>query len=376
MRELWRVLQRRRRLILVVATAVLVLGALRSFLTRPVYVGTARILIERENPKVLSFKEVAEIDSGRDDYFQTQYKLLQSRSLARRVIEAEKLLEDPEFGGPRDPAAVKALLASKPGEAADLEGVIDSFLERLSVQPDKNSRLVNVAFSSNAPALAARVANAQARFHIEQTLEFRYQTSSEAGRWLESQILEQRHRVEDLEQAQQELKEQDGIVNIEERRLLLEQKLKDLGASANQLKTARLQKEVLYREMRGAASSEDLPAVMSSPVVQSLRIELAALGRKEAQLAERFLDQHPELMQVRGQIQETRARLGTEAEHIVQTAANDYKTAASQEASVLVGPRVDEGGGTGPHAAQLPVRLPEAGARRGQCRARQSARPR
>jgi polysaccharide biosynthesis transport protein len=335
LREFWEVLARRQRLIVAVLGAVMVLAAVRTFLTRPVYEGVAKLLIERENPKVLAFKEVAEVDSGRDDYYQTQYKLLQSRSLVRKVIERENLLLDPEFGGPRSREAAAALLATAPGEAAEFEAAVDTFLKGLSIQPEKNSRLVNVVFSANAPEQAARLANSLARLYIEQALQFRYETSSEAARWLESQFKEQRGKVEGAERALQELKEKDGIVNVDERRALLEQKLRDLGTSANRLKTERLEKEVLFREMRGARSVEDLPEVLRSPVVQSLRIELASLGRKEAQLAERYLDEHPEVQQIRKQGEETRRRLRAEADRIVQAAESDFKTAALQEASVL-----------------------------------------
>jgi polysaccharide biosynthesis transport protein len=335
MREFWSALSRRRRPLLAVLAAVMVLAVLRLLLTTPVYQGVVKLLIERDNPRVLTFKEVAEADSGRDDYYQTQYKLLQSRSLARMVIEKEGLLGNPGFGGPRSAQAIAALLAAPAGESAELETAIDTFLTRLSVQPEKNSRLVNVVFSADAPDLAAHVANSLARLYIEQSLRFRYETSSDAARWLESQIEDQRRKVEAADRALQELKEKEGIVNVDERRALLEQKLKDLGTAANRLKTERLEKEVLFREMHGATSVEDLPEVLRSPVVQALRIELASLGRKEAQLAERFMDEHPEVLQVRKQIDETRRRLRAEAERVVQAAESDYRTAASQEASVL-----------------------------------------
>jgi hypothetical protein len=43
---------------------------------------------------------------------------------------------------------------------------------------------VAVSFESDRPEMAASVANRHAQLYIEQTLEFRYQTSSEAGKWL------------------------------------------------------------------------------------------------------------------------------------------------------------------------------------------------
>lgn len=334
LREFWRVLMERRRQIVVVWVAVVIAVAVRSVLTPPVFQGVVKILIERENPKVLSFKDVAELDSTRDDYYQTQYKLLQSRSLARKTIEKLNLLQVPEFGGPRDPKVVERSYAARPGEDRDLESTVDLFLARLKIRPEKNTRLVNEVFESARPDGAAQIANVVAELYIEQTLDFRYQTSAEAGRWLGEQILEQRRKVEQAEVNLQQLSEREGIVNIEERRALLEQKLKELGTVATSLKTLRLQREVLYQQMRDAAGPDGLPEVMRNPVIQALRIELANLGRKEADLTERYRDQHPEVLRVRKQIAETRERLTAEARRIVLAAETEYRTALAQEASV------------------------------------------
>jgi capsular exopolysaccharide synthesis family protein len=335
LKEYWLLLRRRRSLIVSVFLAVLTLAAVRTFVTRPVYEGVAKLLIERENPNVLTFKEVAEVDSARDDYYQTQYKLLQSRALVRNVIVDMGLLGDPEFGGPRSAKDVEAILAKPPGESPVMESAIDTFLSRLRVQPDKNSRLVNVAFEALRPELAAQAANSVARLYIQQTLEFRYQTSAEAGQWLGTQIKDQRAKVEAAEVALQKFKEQEGIVNIEERRTLLDQKLKELGTAVTTIKTQRLEKEALHRQMREATSPEELPDVLRNPVIQGLRIELAGLERKDAQLAQRYLDEHPEVLQVRKQIQDTRARIADEAQRVVRAAENDYKAAVAQEGSLV-----------------------------------------
>lgn len=333
--EQLRLLWRRRNFIAVVFGAVVAVVMIWSLATRPVYRATAKLLIERENPKVLSFKDVTDADSGRDDYYQTQYKLLQSRAVIRRVLEeVGDVFQQPEFGGPRAAAAIETARSAAPGQSILMEETIDAFLTHLRVDPEKNSRLVNVSFDLHAPELAARVVNALSRLYIEQTLEFRYRTSSEAGQWLGGQILEQRKKVEEAEVALQRLREQEGIVNVEERRALLEQKLKELGTASTALKTQRLEKEVLYSQMKSTPNPEDLPEVMKNPVIQALRIELSSLGRKEAQLLERYLDQHPEVLQVRKQVEETRARIATEAARIVQAAESDYKTTLAQEQSI------------------------------------------
>ena len=217
----------------------------------------AGILIEREKSNVLSFKDVTEVDAAKDDYYQTQYRLLQSRSLARRVVESLNLLQDPEFGGPRSPEEVKGALAAPPGSSPVMEGAIDGVLGRLRINAGKGTRLVGVGSEAFRPDLAMNVANKLSQLYIEQTLEYRYQTSSEAGVWLGGQIDQQRQKVEQAE----------GIVNIEERRTLLAQKLQQLGTALTETRTVRLEKEALYRQMRGADVPEDLPEVRKDSVV-------------------------------------------------------------------------------------------------------------
>lgn len=325
---------RRRNLVLAIFLLAVAIATVRTFLARPVYQASAQILIERENPNVLTFKEVAEVDAARDDYYQTQYKLLQSRVLARRVIHGMNLLQDPEFGGPRDPQQVEAANAAEPGASPLMNRAIDGFLGRVRVQPVKNSRLVLVSFEAYRPELAARAANTLSQFYIKQTLEFRYQTSAEAGQWLGTQVEDQRRKAEQAEIALQKLKEKEGIVNIEERRTLLEQKLKELGSALTTLKTERLEKEALYYQMRNAPNPEELPEVMKSSLVQSLRIDLANLERQQAQLLEKYLDQHPEVVRVRNGITEAKKRIAAESQRVIRAAENDYKAAAAQEGSV------------------------------------------
>lgn len=327
---------RRRQLVAAVFLVVVATSAFRSLRTRPVYMATVQLLIDRQAPAVLAFKEVAALDAGGlgADYYETQYKLLLSRSLGRRVVDELDLLNDPEFGGPRSPQAIEAIRAAAPGASPEMEGAISAVLGRLNVQPVKNSRLVNVSFEAFRPELTAKVVNKHAEIYIRESLARRTQTSADAARWLSGQIEEQRKKVETAEVALQKLKERDGIVNIEERRGLLEQKLKELGSSLNALTTQRLEKEALYRQMRDARSPEELPEVMRSPLIQSLRIDLAVLERQQAQLLGKYLDQHPEVEKVRNQIRETRQKIAAEAQRVVRVAENDYQTTLAQQASL------------------------------------------
>jgi capsular exopolysaccharide synthesis family protein len=335
--EYFHVLLRRRWLILAIFLVVVTHAVVRTNLIRPVYRGTAQLLIERQAPNVIAFKEVTEVNAGwwGEEYFETQYKVIQSRALARRMIEDMNLLDDPEFGGPRKPEEIQALLGAPQGESAVMEGTIDSFLGHVSVAPVKNSRVVSVSTDAFRPELASRMANRLCQLYIEQAQELRYQTSADAGQWLGGQIDDQRKKVEAAEVALEKVREKQGIVNIEERRTLLNQKLTQLGSALTSLKTERLQKQAGYEQMQKAPRPEDLPEVMGSALVQARLADLANLERREADLLETYLDKHPEVVKVRGQVQEQRAKIKAEAQRVIRGAESEYKTAAAKEASVF-----------------------------------------
>ena len=319
-----RILLRYRLMVAVVFASVVALAVLKSHTTRPLYKAEAQLLIDRESPSILTFKGVSDVNERgfADDYYQTQNKLLQSRSLARKVVLEMGLLREPEFAA--DGAA---------GDRA-IDSAVNVFLGKLNVQWIRSSRLVAVSFESRSPELAARAANTLASAYIAQTLEARAQTAVEASRWLARQVEDQRAKVGAAEVALQAVREKEGIVNIDERRVLLEQRLRELGSSLTALKSQRVQKEALYRQMRGERDPEELPEALRSKLIESLRIDLARLERDLAERRQRYLEHHPEVVRLRSQIEETRRTIALESARIVRAAEIDYEATAAQEKGV------------------------------------------
>ncbi len=333
LRDYWHVVLRRRWLALLVLAAIVAAGAVRVLLVTPRYRATAQLLIEQKAPDVLDFEKNPRAAEAWDDFYQTQYRLLQSRLLARKAVLRLGLLQDASFAGALSAGEQAAAVEAAPGTSPAMEQAVDRFLSGLRVQPVRNSQLIAITFESDRAALAARAANAVAELYIQQTLDFRYRVSAEAGAWLDQETAEHTRKVSEAQRALQEFQDREGLGDIEERRLLLEQKLKDLGAAVNAAKTRRLEKEALSRQMQSAGNPEELPDVVRSPLVQSLRTELGALERQQQQLAQRYLDEHPEVVKVRRQIEDTRAKIATEARRVVRAAANDTRAAQEQEAS-------------------------------------------
>jgi len=92
LREYLRVVIKRRWVIATIFTVLVLTVAVKTFTATPIYQASARIIIEKENPKLMSFQEVMAVDSTGTDYYQTQYKIIESRIVARATIRLSMIL--------------------------------------------------------------------------------------------------------------------------------------------------------------------------------------------------------------------------------------------------------------------------------------------
>jgi succinoglycan biosynthesis transport protein ExoP len=332
-----------------------------TFTATPIYEARTRLLIDAENPNVVTFKEVIDEDQAKADYYQTQYNILQSRALARKTIENLGLWEHPllnraagngngfsvsrVIGGAF--GFVTGMLSSAPAAAADTSGgeeteaqsrTIDALLDDLAISPIRNSRLVDVKFRSPDAALSTRIVNALAKNYIDQNLEYKFSASKEANDWLDGQLAEQRKEVETAEAKLQAYRERNDAISLEDRQNIVVQKLTDLNAAVTRAKTERIQKEAMYKQLRAIetnpAALDTFPAILANSFIQQQKGELAQLQQQYAQLSEKFGEKHPEIVKTRSAIQNAQLKLQVEISKVVQSVRTEYQAALAQETSM------------------------------------------
>ena len=360
-----RVVYKRRWVAIPVALAVFTVGAVNSYRTTPLYRASTQILIEKDTPKVGDLSTIFQQGDGwyNDDFYQTQYRILQSRSLGRKTAEAMHIDQHPAvLKGMREVRApwtvrsaiagmidtVKALVVETPtpdAKSASKDTVSDKYAEysgmvlgALGVAPVRNSRLVDISMTSTDPQLAADMANAHARAYIEQNLEYRFAASKEASAWLEGQLAEQRKKVEASEVELQRYKEQHDAVAVEDRQNIVVQRLADLNGATTKAKMARIEKEALYNQLRSiqnANAIETFPAVLANEYIQKLKGQLGDLQGQQASLSEKYGDRHPEIVRIRSSIQSAEAKLQNEIEKVVQSVRAEFETAQAQERTLV-----------------------------------------
>jgi capsular exopolysaccharide synthesis family protein len=354
-----RIVVKRRYIAISAFVVIALLTAVYTFTATPVYEGQVQLLIESDNPNVVSFKQVIDEEQSRQDYYQTQHKLLQSRSLARNTIDELKLWNDPELRP--DPAHQKlslgnamrggaawvaSLFVTAPAaevpaanETVSQSKAIDAFLARLNVSPVRNSRLVEVSFRSTNAKQAASVANGLAKAYINQSLDVRYSATREASDWLAQQLEEQRKQVETAESALQQYRESHDAISFDSSQNIVTQKLADLNAAVTRAKTDRLQKESMYRQLQEIQNQPDkldtFPAILMNNFIQQQKGELASLERQRAQLSEKLAEKHPDMVRLQSAIDEAQRRLQVEIAKVIQGVRTEYEAAQAQERAMV-----------------------------------------
>lgn len=260
LREYADIVMRRRWMIISFTIILCTLALIYSFLMKPVYEGTTRILMEKEAPKVVNMDEVSTADFSAREYYQTQYKILKSRAVAEKVDKA--------IGGYKPWDEWKGRLRDKDLDKMSDEKRIDALLKRVEVKPVPNTQLVEVNVDDIAPETAASLTNVWAESYIAYTLDAKFDAAQYASIWLKEKIVESQQNLEKAVQALREYKKANNITAEEEsdKTQTGSDVLQDLLKRKSDLEIEIAEKSEHFKEKH--------------PEIISLRSELASVNKK------------------------------------------------------------------------------------------------
>jgi succinoglycan biosynthesis transport protein ExoP len=351
-RDYWRLLRKHQWKIAVCFAVAVVASAAVVFLMTPIYVATATLMIERKSPRVVKIQQVAEEAEGGEEasFYESQYQVLRSRSLAAEVIKAHKLDADANFLKQGGQFSIGYLLSmpinlvvnlvtslSAPAPVAGPSSVggvdsklIDIYSRMVSVDPVKRSRLVTISISASDPKLAALIANAHVAAYIQYGFKLKSQANVEARKFLESKLAELKERVEKSESSLNEFRRDKGIISLDDKENIVVERLADLNKRLTEAEAERIGFEAQARLIK-SRQYDSLPAVIGNGLIQNLRGQIVQLEAEHAKLSEQYLPGYPRLAQVKAQLDESRARLGQQIKNVVEGINSAYLAAAGKE---------------------------------------------
>jgi capsular exopolysaccharide synthesis family protein len=331
------VVRRRRLLLVVVLTLALAVSLIQYAMSPKLYRATTVLQIERRPSSAAAMQQTVQYEDWFDAqyFFPTQYRLLQSRGLAERVVKNLRLMDDPAFNPQRANllgSTGSAVRASD--DAATLAGLAYGVLGGLGVNPIRNTSLVEVSYVSSHPELAARVANGVADAYIDWGVETRFATVGRASTFLTSQIETLKQEIQDKEAQLQAYSRRSDIVALDPSSNVTLQRLEGLNKDYVGAVSERIGKEAHYKEL---VSSPDavVADTVSGGLVTQLRVDQLKLEREYATKLNTYKPEWPAMQELKAQIDRGRQHLGKVTQEMVgkarDSARAEYQGALRRE---------------------------------------------
>jgi polysaccharide biosynthesis transport protein len=328
--EIWRVLRKRRLLVLGCLVGMVLLAAGVSMLLPRRYEAVARVVVNPQDSNALGLSPMDALSGNglsNDIVQQTQVRVLQSNPVAWDVIKQLRLDQRRDFAGK---------LVSAPGEAAEQIPaprrvlLLSAFGAGLRVQAVPKTELIEVRFRALEPKLAASVANALTSAYIERTFRTRYEATVQASDWLSKQLDDLKKNVESSQQRFTEYQKKSGIIGTDETHNIFIVQLEELNKQMAGAKGERILREARYR-VAVSGNPELIADVAPTSTLAILRAQQADLKNQYAQLSAKYGSAYPRVEQVSTQLNQVEGSITTQVTEIRDKFQNEYRAALETE---------------------------------------------
>jgi len=299
------------------------------------YQATTVLQIERRNLTPVGNNENVWYENYWNlEFYPTQYELLHSRGLAERVVKSLDLMEDANFNPGRRDGAAKP---TAEGDEAVAGGLAEQLRGGLSVDPVRNTQLVQLSFHASSPEFAAKAANAFADSFIDMGVEDRFASAGKASTFISSQIETLKQEIQDKETQLQAFSRRSDIVTLDPQTNVTLQRLEALNSQYIEAKKERIEKEARYHEAL-AGPKESLGDSLTTGVVSDQRAQLLKLERDYETKLKTFKPDHPDMITLKAEIEKAKQHLKEVSQEQMDKARSDafaaYQTTLRQEESL------------------------------------------
>lgn len=333
-----------KRLLTVILVSGSIFGLVAVYTLRQpkIYEAKTTLVIELSRPQILGSDVQPVMETSPADFwnsnqfFETQYNIIRSRTLAQKVVNELGLENDLEFlglAGLEDPDELAERL-----EKAD---AVKQLLEGLEIEPAVDSRIVGLKFRHTRPEIATRVANAIAETYQQLNADEKVESTGRAHRWLTSQFIDVKAKLEGSERALHNFKMTHNILttSLEDRQNITTQQLMDLSQRLTAVRSERLRaaaevEQIRLVRVRADGGDGAFDTVIGNSLVQNLKTTTSELKQREAELSGKFLDSHPELIAVRRQLEIAQTDQDQEIHTILTSAENRLRVIQRTEGGI------------------------------------------
>jgi len=348
--EYWRVIVKRKWVVVTFCGAFILFVGIFSFLATPIYKAKTTLLIEEGSSRILSIEDEFGYQSRTVDlrFYNTQLRLLKSKSLAERVSRKMNLLSRPEFGAGKKPkksffASLKGFISPK--RKSEDEGlksqiplnpyfeVAAAIQEGIEVLPIRNTKLVEVSYRSPYPVLSADIVNSLVEEFMRFSVEKRYETTQQASDFLSEQIAELRENLAAKERELQRYGQEKKLFFTSEKESTIVSKFAAVLDAYTQAQIDRINKEAAYREVKDL-DVDSLPQFVNNTLIQTLKMDYARMKNEYEEMSKTFKSNYPKMIELKARLDSMKEELKSEIKKAVDSAESEYRSALKKEDSL------------------------------------------
>lgn len=330
LRDYWHILIKRKWWFIGVLSGTVLLTLLVSLLMSPIYKVTSTLQILQDNPSALMGGQNTDPlgaltgSSSVDKFYETQYNILKSPTIALGLIDTLKLQDHPTYKKvgmdyPKDPPEViKERYAL---------GMLDS----LKVEPIKNSFLVDVSFKSKDKNLAWKITEAIPKEYLKLSMTTREQSYTTLREWLDQELTRLGQKLQNSERSLYAHGQKQDFLSLEEPEVnVVIKKYISVSQALTAAQADKANKEAQYRQIKEQGA--DAPLITNHPLVTSLRQSLIDLEGQVSGQSKIFGANFPEQASISARMREVRQRLNQEVRRLEASIRADYEASAKTEA--------------------------------------------
>jgi len=298
-------LWRGRWIILSTAVVGVALGLLVGYVQTPQFRATAMLMIEPPAPTFMSVTD-ALVGGGsywqNTDFYNTQFTIMKSRAVAEKAVEKLKL---------RDRSPYK--------EMGD--GAADFLMSCRHVEPQPESRLVNIHVTHTSPQEAALWANTLAEVYMQQAVFARVEAARHAYEWLQERLDKTKQSMREAQTRLSETYEGQDIFVQSDGASPYASTIAKLSADQATVKTQLIEVEAALKQVeetkQNKRSLETISQVAADPTIVSHNAQIAALNVTLSQLKEQFREAHPRVQDLQVQIAQLQQAKAARARQVI-----------------------------------------------------------
>ncbi|MCU4674814.1 polysaccharide biosynthesis tyrosine autokinase [Catenovulum sp. 2E275] len=355
--KFWMILKRNKWIIVLCGLIGLGIAGFLAHKAIPIYQASVKIQADPNTPSAISGNQAVS-STPLILFYETQYEIIQSRTVAQSVVEKLNLVErykqaqqekrlqaedksvlegiisqaklkvNQLINGEKQAGNGTAVEKASPSDEQIALQIAQKIQSGIKVRGGKKSQMIDISYQSDDPTVATEIVNAVADAYISFELQTRLSQIKDTAGWLSDQLTDLKQNLKVSEDKLQAYKQDQGLVNTQQQQQIVNTQLSNLNTELIKAQTQHAAAKELYSQAMEAQNRHNgylsLSPVMQNAVVKDLVAQETMLSNKVIELSERYGEKHPKMIAARSDLKNATANLQQEVAKVINNIEKQF----------------------------------------------------